>query len=205
VKPYTVGLTGGIGSGKSAVADRFAKLGVHIVDTDEIAHELTQPGREAIAPIRAAFGTEAIATDGSLDRARMRRLVFGNAKARKRLEAILHPLIRVESARRLERARSLYAILVVPLMVETGVDRSRTARVLVVDCPEALQVERVMRRNGLPDAEVRAILASQATRAQRLAAADDVIDNSGPPEALDHQVSRLHEKYLTLARATTSS
>jgi dephospho-CoA kinase len=203
VKPYTVGLTGGIGSGKSAVADRFARLGVHVVDTDEIAHELTRPAGEAIARIRAAFGAEAIAADGSLDRARMRRLVFSDAQARKRLEAILHPLIRVESARRVERAQSPYAILVIPLMVESGMDRSRTARVLVVDCPETLQVERVMRRSGLPDAEVRAILASQATRAQRLASADDVIDNSGPPEALDQQVSRLHEKYLTLARAAT--
>lgn len=205
MKPYTVGLTGGIGSGKSAVADRFAKLGVYVVDTDEIAHELTRPGGEAIAPTRAAFGAEAIAADGSLDRARMRRLVFSDAQARKRLEAILHPLIRIESARRLERARSSYAIVVIPLMVESGVDRSRTARVLVVDCPEALQVERVMRRSGLPDADVRAILASQATREQRLAEADDVIDNSGSPEALDLQVSRLHEKYLTLARATMPS
>jgi dephospho-CoA kinase len=205
VKPYTVGLTGGIGSGKSAVADRFAKLGVHVIDTDEIAHELTRPGGEAIAPIRAAFGAEAIAEDGSLDRARMRGLVFGDAQARKRLEAILHPLIRAESAHRLERTTSAYAILVIPLLVENGVDRARAARVLVVDCPEALQVERVMRRSGLPDAEVRAILASQATRDQRLAAADDVIDNSGAPEALDHQVSRLHEKYLALARAAPSS
>jgi dephospho-CoA kinase len=199
LKPYTVGLTGGIGSGKSAVAGWFAKLGVTVVDTDEIAHELTRPGGEAITTIRTAFGAEAIAPDGSLDRARMRRVAFGDAQARKRLEAILHPLIRAESTRRIERARSPYAILVIPLLVESGVDRSRTARVLVVDCPEALQIERVVRRSGLPETEVRAILASQATRGQRLAAADDVIDNGGAIEALEGQVSRLNEKYLTLA------
>ncbi len=199
MKPYTVGLTGGIGSGKSTVAGMFAKLGVHVIDTDEIAHELTRPGGKAIAAIRAAFGAEAVAADGSLDRGRMRRLAFGDAQARKRLEAILHPLIRDESNRRAERTASPYAILVVPLLVESGVDRSRTARVLVVDCPEARQLERVMRRSDLPEAEVRAILASQATRAQRLAAADDVIDNSGAPEALEGQISHLHEQYLTLA------
>jgi dephospho-CoA kinase len=202
VKPYTVGLTGGIGSGKSAVAGLFAKLGVHVIDTDEIAHEMTREGGQAIAPIRAAFGAEAIATDGSLDRDRMRRLVFGDVQARRRLEAILHPLIRAESARRVERARSPYAILVIPLLVEGGVDRSRTARVLVVDCPETLQIERVTRRSGLSEAEVRAILASQASREQRLAAADDVIDNSGPLGALHEQVTRLNEKYLTLAAAS---
>jgi dephospho-CoA kinase len=206
VKPYTVGLTGGIGSGKSTVAELFAKLGVHVIDTDEIAHALTRPGGEAIAPIRVAFGAEAIAPDGSLDRARMRRLVFRDVQARKRLEAILHPLIRAESNRRGEGAASPYAILVIPLLVEGGVDRSRIARVLVVDCPEAGQLERAMRRSGLPETEVRAILASQATREQRLAAADDVIDNGGAPEALEGQISRLHEKYLTLAaRSRTAS
>ena len=200
MKPYTVGLTGGIGSGKSAVAALFAKLGVTVVDTDEVAHELTRPGGEAIAAIRAAFGAEVIAPDGSLDRGRMRRLAFGDVGARKRLEAILHPLIRAESSRRIERARSPYAILVIPLLVESGVDRSRTARVLVVDCSETLQIERVMRRSGLPEAEVRAILASQATREQRVAAADDIIDNGGALEALESQVSRLNEKYLTLMK-----
>jgi len=205
VKPYTVGLTGGIGSGKSVVAGLFAKLGVDVIDTDEIAHELTRPRGEAIAAIRASFGEDAIAADGSLDRARMRKLAFGDARARKKLEAILHPLIRTESERRAGRARSPYAILVIPLLVESGVDRSRYARVLVVDCPEAQQVERVVRRSKLPEAEIRAILASQATREQRLAAADDVIDNGGPLGALEDQVSRLNEQYLTLARARTPS
>ena len=204
MKPYTVGLTGGIGSGKSAAAGLFAKLGVNVVDSDEIAHDLTRPGGKAIAAIRTAFGAGVIAADGSLDRAGMRRLAFGDAGARKRLEAILHPLIREESARRIERAASPYAVLVIPLLVEGGVDRSRTPRVLVVDCPETVQIERVMRRSDLTEAEARAILAAQATREQRLAAADDIIDNSGSPEALRDQVSRLHEKYLTLVRHGTA-
>jgi len=205
VKPFTVGLTGGIGSGKSAVASLFAKLGVHVVDTDEIAHELTRAGGEAMAQIRAAFGERAIAADGSLDRAAMRARAFADPQARKRLEAILHPLIRAESERRVERAVGPYAMLVIPLLVEGGVDRSRTPRVLVVDCPETVQIERVVRRSGLAEAEVRAILAAQASRAERLSAADDVIDNSGAPTALEGQVSRLHEKYLTLARSRTAS
>jgi len=199
VKPYTIGLTGGIGSGKSAVAALFAKRGIAVIDTDEIAHELTRPGGAAIEPIRAAFGAGAIGADGALDRARMRKRVFGNLAEKKKLEAILHPFIREESLRRGERADSAYAILVVPLLAEGGIDRSRYQRVLVVDCAEAQQIERVMRRSGLPEKEVRDILASQVTRKQRLALADDVIDNRGPPEALEAQVTRLNEKYLTLA------
>jgi dephospho-CoA kinase len=199
VKPYTVGLTGGIASGKSSVAGLFAKRGVAVIDTDEIAHELTRPGGEAIAAIRTAFGVGLIGADGALDRDAMRKLAFGDVVARKKLEGILHPLIRKKSARRCARAQSPYAILVVPLLVEGGVDRSRYARVLVVDCTEAQQIERAMRRSGLSEAEVRAILAVQATREQRLARGDDVIDNSGKPEALDRQVSHLNEKYLKLA------
>jgi dephospho-CoA kinase len=196
---FTVGLTGGIGSGKSMVASLFAQRGVAVIDTDDIAHELTRPGGEAIEAIRTAFGASSIGADGALDRDRMRKLVFVDAAARKKLEGILHPLIRKESARRRARARSPYAILVVPLLVEGGVDRSRYSRVLVVDCTEEQQVERAMRRSGLSEKEVRAILAAQATREQRLARADDVIDNSGTPGALERQVSHLNEKYLTLA------
>ena len=206
MNPYTVGLTGGIGSGKSVVAGLFAKRGVAVIDTDEIAHELTRPGGEAIEAIRAAFGASLIGADGALDRTAMRKLVFGDAAARKKLEAILHPLIRKESARRRASAQSPYAILVAPLLVESGVDRSRFARVLVVDCPEAQQIERAMRRSRVSETEVRAILAAQATREQRLAQADDVIDNSGTPEALERQVSNLNETYLTLAaRSRTTS
>jgi len=199
VKPYTIGLTGGIGSGKSAVAALFAKQGIAVIDTDEIAHELTRPGGAAIEPIRTAFGSDLIGADGALDRARMRKLVFGNLAEKKKLEAILHPLIREESLRRGERASSPYSILVIPLLAEGGIDRSRYERVLVVDCTEAQQIERAMRRSGLSEKEVRDILAAQATREQRLGLADDVIDNRGPPEALERQVSRLNQKYLTLA------
>jgi len=199
VKPYTIGLTGGIGSGKSAVAALFAKQGIAVIDTDEIAHELTRPGGAAIEPIRTAFGAGAIGADGALDRAKMRKLVFGNLAEKKELEAILHPLIHEESLRRGERASSPYSILVIPLLAEGGIDRSRYERVLVVDCTEAQQIERAMRRSGLSEGEVRDILAAQATRQQRLALADDVIDNRGPPEALERQVSRLNQKYLTLA------
>ena len=199
MKPYTIGLTGGIGSGKSAVAALFAKQGIAVIDTDEIAHELTRPGGAAIEPIRTAFGSDLIGADGALDRARMRKLVFGNLAEKKKLEAILHPLIREESLRRGERAGSPYSILVIPLLAEGGIDRSRYERVLVVDCTEAQQIERAMRRSGLSEGEVRDILAAQATREQRLSLADDVIDNRGPPEALERQVSRLNQKYLTLA------
>ena len=199
MKPYTVGLTGGIGSGKSVVAGLFARRGVSVIDTDEIARELTRPGGEAIAAIRSAFGASVIGADGALDRGAMRKLAFGDARARRELEAILHPLIRKESQARRDRSPGAYVILMVPLLVESGVDRSRYARVLVVDCTEAQQVERAMRRSGLSETEVRAVLAAQATREQRLAQADDVIDNSGAPEALEQQVWNLNEKYLTLA------
>lgn len=202
---FVVGLTGGIGSGKSAVAERFAARGVPIVDTDAIAHELTAPGGAAIAPIRAAFGDAVLTADGALDRSAMRRLVFAEPAARKRLEAILHPLIRVESEARLCRLASAeYAILVVPLLVESGDFRSRVDRVCVVDCPEELQIARVMARSGLSRGEVQAIIAAQASRAARLAAADDVIDNSRGLAELDVQVTQLHEKYLALARARRS-
>jgi len=199
VKAFAVGLTGGIGSGKTAVADLFARRGVTIVDSDAIAHELTRPGAEAIAAIRAGFGTELIGADGALDRAAMRRLAFADPGARRRLEAILHPLIRRESDHRAENAPGPYVILSVPLLVESGVDRSRYARVLVVDCTQDQQIDRVTRRSSLSKEEVLGILAAQASREQRLACADDVIDNTGPPQALEPQVARLHEQYLTLA------
>lgn len=205
MKPYTVGLTGGIGSGKSAVAALFAKLGIAVIDTDEIARELTRAGGAAIEPIRAAFGSGLIGADGALDRTRMRKLVFADPAQKRKLEAVLHPLIRKESARRVESSGGPYAILVVPLLAEGGVDRSRYQRVLVVDCSETQQIERVMRRSSLSENEVRDILASQATREERLAIADDVIDNRGDPEALERQVASLNEKYITLARDSKSA
>jgi dephospho-CoA kinase len=198
VKRYVVGLTGGIGSGKSEVARLFAARGVGIVDTDAIAHELTARGGAAIEPIRAAFGPAAI-VDGALDRAVMRRLVFADPASRGKLEAVLHPLIRGRSDALVAQASSPYVILVVPLLVESGVDRSRYQRVVVVDSPEADQVARVASRSGLDAAEVRAIMAAQVPRAERLSQADDIIDNSGPIENLGPQVDRLHASYLARA------
>ena len=197
---YVVGLTGGIGSGKSEVARLFAERGAEVVDTDVIAHELTAAGGAAIGPIRAAFGADVIGSDGALDRAAMRRLAFSDPAARGTLESILHPLIRRESDARIARGTGPYVVLVVPLLVEAGVDRRRYQRVLVVDAPEAEQVARVAARSGLEPTEVRAIMAAQAARAERLSHADDVIDNSGPIRALEPQVDRLHALYLAQAR-----
>ncbi len=197
--PYVVGLTGGIGSGKSTVADLFVARGAALVDTDAIAHELTGPHGAAMAAISEAFGPAVVDARGALDRAAMRRQVFADATARQRLEAILHPLIRAESDRRCQAARAPYVILAVPLLVESGSYRERVQRVLVVDCPEAVQVARVMARNGLGEAEVQAILAAQASRQQRLAVADDVVDNGGDAAALVPQVERLHRQYLAAA------
>ena len=196
---FVVGLTGGIGSGKSAAADAFAALGVSVVDTDAIAHELTAPGGVAMPGLVAAFGAEVAAVDGALDRARMRRLVFADPAARERLEAILHPLIRTLSAERCRLALSPYVILAVPLLVESGTYRERCDRIVAVDCPEGLQISRVMARNGLAEAEVRAIMATQASRGERLAVADDVITNDHDLANLEKQVGELHRKYLQLS------
>jgi dephospho-CoA kinase len=196
---YTVGLTGGIGSGKSTVARAFAAHGVEIVDADALAHHLTAPGGAAIPALRAAFGDEVIDATGALDRARMRRIAFADPGARKRLEAILHPMIRAETDRLAQSARSPYLILMIPLLVESGDPRERCDRVLVVDCPEAEQIRRVMARSGLARTDVEAIMATQVSRANRLAAADDVVDNSGEPTGIDAQVAMLHRRYLDLA------
>ena len=199
---YVIGLTGGIGSGKSAAADLFASLGAAMVDTDAIAHELTRPGGAAIPQVRELFGDGAIAPDGAMDRKKVRELVFTDPAAKKKLEAILHPMIREESRRRIAAgaAAAPYVVHVVPLLIESPDYRSRVQRVLVVDCTEAVQVERVKQRSGLGEDEVRRIIAAQAPRAARLAAADDVIDNSGPLAALEPQVRALHLRYLSLAR-----
>ena len=194
-----IGLTGGIGSGKSTVADRFAALGVPVIDTDVIARRLTERGGEALDAIRAAFGESVMQPDGSLDRAALRRRVFVDADARRRLEAILHPRIRRAVGQALAALETPYAIVVIPLLVETQGYRDVLDRVLVIDCPEALQVERVMARNGLSRAEVEAILAAQATRAERLAVADDVLPNTAAPDALGAAVDALHARYLALA------
>ena len=194
-----VGLTGGIGSGKSAAADEFARLGATVVDTDAIAHELTGPGGAAVPEVKRLFGSAFVDPAGAMNRKRMRDLVFSDPEEKQRLEGLLHPMIRTESTRRIAAATGPYVVHVVPLLVESPGYRERFGRVLVVDCPEALQIERVRQRSGLPEEEVRRILSTQAQRDKRLAAADDVIDNSGPVAALQHQVQKLHEKYLALA------
>jgi dephospho-CoA kinase len=199
--PFSIGLTGGIGSGKSLVADMFAALGAALIDTDQIAHQLTAPGGAAMAAIVREFGAEYQSPSGALDRARMRAKAFSDPAAKKRLEAILHPLIRIETERAASAAQGLYRIFVVPLLVESGSWKDRVSRVLVVDCPEQLQLARVMARNGLPEAQVRAIMAAQASRAARLAAADDVIHNDADIAALTPQVERLHAVYTAAAKA----
>jgi dephospho-CoA kinase len=199
VSRFVVGLTGGIGSGKSAAADEFARLGATVVDTDAIAHELTGTGGAALAQIAASFGKDFI-RDGKMDRQRMREHVFSDPAAKKRLEGVLHPMIRQESERRIARAAGPYVVHVVPLLIESPDYRSRVNRVLVVDLPEALQIARVRERSRLAEHEVRAIIRTQAAREVRLAAADDVIDNAGPLEALRNQVGALHQKYLQFAK-----
>lgn len=199
---FIVGLTGGIGSGKTTVADLFARRGAALVDTDAIAHELTGPQGAAMAAIAAAFGAAVLRPDGGLDRAAMRAVVFSDRSAKARLEAILHPLIRQQSAARCKAATSApYVLLVVPLLVETGSYRQRADRVLVVDCDESVQISRVMARSGLAAEDVKAIMATQASRAERRAVADDVVLNEGGLEALLPQVEGLHLRYLDLARA----
>lgn len=202
---FIVGLTGGIGSGKSAVADLFAAHGVVVVDTDAVAHELTGAGGAAMPAIVAAFGESVRLPEGVLDRAAMRRLVFSDPDARQRLEGILHPMIRREALARCERAlsqHSPYVILAVPLLVESGAYRQSVRHVLVVDCEESAQIERVMARSGLTAAEARRIMSAQAARAERRAAADDIIDNNGDLTALVPQVEALHRRYLALAAAS---
>ena len=195
MRKLLVGLTGGIGSGKSAAAEEFARLGATVVDTDAISHELTAAGGAALPEIEAVFGKGALGPDGALDRKRMREQVFADPARRRALEGILHPMIREESRRRIAAVAGPYVVHVVPLLVESGEYGRRVDRVLVVDVPEEVQVARV-RGRGLPDEQIRRIIASQASRAERLAAAHDVIDNGGSLEALRARVRALHEKYL---------
>ena len=199
--PFCVGLTGGLASGKTSAAKHFEDLGAGVVDTDAIAHELTRPGTAAMGKIGEVFGPDFVAPDGSLARAKMRQLVFRDRQARAKLEAILHPLIREQTRGRLAAAQQPYVIVVVPLLLETGAYRELVQRVLVVDCSEAQQIERATRRSGLEESDVRAILAAQLSRKERLERADDVIDNSGGVEVMRGQVDAIHAKYLALAQS----
>jgi dephospho-CoA kinase len=196
---FVVGLTGGIGSGKSAAAAEFERLGATVVDADAIAHQLSEPGGAAIAPIRRLFGEDFVLATGAMDRKKMRERVFSDAAAKRELEALLHPMIREESERRIEAASGPYVVNVVPLLVESGDYRDRVDRVLVIDAPQETQVRRVAARSLLSEDEARAIIRAQASRAERLAAADDVIDNAGTLDALRKQVCALHARYLKMA------
>ena len=198
---FVVGLTGGIGSGKSAAADEFAALGASVVDTDAIARELTDKGGAALADIERRFGAAFLDASGAMNRKKMRDHVFADPAAKQALENLLHPLIREESARRIVAASGPYVVHVVPLLLESPGYRDRVDRVLVVDASEQAQLARVRARSGLSADEVRAIMRTQVSRAERLAGADDVIDNSGSLEALRKQVGALHQKYLQFARA----
>ncbi len=196
---FSIGLTGGIGSGKSLVADLFQARGASVIDTDQIAHALTKPDGLAMPAIRAEFGAAFIAADGSLDRSAMREHVFTNPSARLALEAILHPMIATQTRLAADEARGAYLIFVVPLLVESGKWRDRVDRILVVDCSEKLQRERVMRRNHLTEKQVADIMQAQVTRAERQSAADDVILNESDLGTLETQVGELHNLYLGLS------
>ena len=200
-----IGLTGGIGSGKSAVAEEFARLGICVVDADAIAHALTAPGGAAMPLLQQAFGTEVVRADGALNREVMRARVFSDPVARERLNTLLHPLIAEEAQRELAAARSPYVVLMVPLLFESGRFAGLCQRVLVVDCPEQVQIERVRQRSGFAAEQVVAIMAAQLSRADRLARADDVIDNSGARDSLPAQVAGLHRSYLQLSRQPSCS
>ncbi|WP_426697668.1 dephospho-CoA kinase [Aeromonas hydrophila] len=196
---YVVAITGGIGSGKTTVANQFAELGIEVVDADVIAREAVEPGTPALAAIAAHFGSAVITPDGQLDRRRLRERVFTDPQAKGWLNALLHPLIRTEMQRQCAAARSPYCLLVVPLLVENRLT-ALANRVLVIDVDEATQIERTCRRDGVSREQAQAILAAQASRAERLAAADDVLDNqNGTPEAIKSRILALHETYLAFA------
>ncbi|HSN39448.1 MAG TPA: dephospho-CoA kinase [Burkholderiales bacterium] len=197
---YCIGLTGGIGSGKSSASSLFQELGAGVVDTDEIAHALTGPGGAAIPEIRRQFGADYIAADGSLDRPRMRRLIFGDPASKKTLETILHPLIRRQSQAQIAAMQQPYTLVVVPLLLETGAYRELISRVLVVDCSEEQQIARTVQRSRLTADEVRAIMAAQLPRNERLSRADDVLHNDNDIASLRRQAEILHAKYLSLSR-----
>lgn len=199
---FVIGLTGGIASGKSAVADRFTSHGIAIVDTDQLAREVVEPGTAGLSELIEAFGPEVLDGSGRLDRRRLRDMVFSEETARERLNAIVHPRVRELAMQRLAQAASEYALLVVPLLVEGGL-AGAVDRILVVDVPEQTQVRRVMARDDVSRQQARSILAAQASREQRLAAADDVIDNDTTLASLHAQVDALHQRYLAMATENT--
>ncbi len=198
---YTVALTGGIASGKSEVERRFRALGVHVADADIAAREVVAPGTPGLAEVVQAFGPGALGADGTMDRAAMRRRVFADQTARRRLEAIIHPRVRAALRAACKAAPGRYAIAAIPLFAEAGAEAYApwVDQVLVVDVPVEVQLERLLRRDGIDEALAWRMIRAQATRAERLAVGDDVIVNDGPLDALDAEVARLHGQYLRLA------
>lgn len=198
--PLVVGLTGGIGSGKTAAARMLEALAVPVIDADVVARELVQPGMAALVEIERRFGPEILDAAGALDRSRLRRIVFDDETARVALERILHPRIRAEMSTRLAALRAPYAVLAIPLLLESQQAYAMVNRVLVVDVPVEVQIERTMARDGASRVAVLRIIATQVERERRLSLADDVIDNSGTLEELEQQVAQIHQRYLELAR-----
>ncbi|MEW8692483.1 MAG: dephospho-CoA kinase [Candidatus Thiodiazotropha endolucinida] len=193
-----IALTGGIGSGKSAVSSHLESLGVPVIDADRLAHQLVKPGSPALLEIQAAFGKNLVDTNGALDRAALRKIVFNDSSQRKRLEGILHPRIREAMKAWIARQSAPYAVLVIPLLFETG-QKSLADRNLVVDCDESLQIKRVIRRDHLPRKQIQQIMASQVDRQTRLQWADDVIENNGSLEDLIKATEELHNIYMKIA------
>jgi len=194
---FRVGLTGGIASGKSTVSDMFAVLGAGVVDTDAVAREVVAPGEPGLEAVTEAFGPQILQPSGELDRRALRSIVFSDPQRRAQLESILHPLIRARTLHLIDTLEAPYVIVVVPLLLETGF-AELVERILVVDCPEAQQLDRLRRRDDVSDAEAQAMLAAQTDRQSRLARADDVIDNGGSLEATNSQVRALHQRYIQL-------
>lgn len=201
IRHYVVALTGGVASGKSAVARRFEAHGIRVYDADVAAREVVAPNSAALAEIEFVFGAGMLQADGSLDRRAMRERVFADPAARRKLEAIIHPRVRAWLQRRVGMDRGPYCMLAIPLLAENRGEYAWVDRVLLVDTPESIQIERLMQRDGVTRDHAERMLAAQATRAQRLAIADDVIANDGKESALDAKVAALHARYLELARS----
>lgn len=202
-RPLRIGLTGGIASGKSTATQRFAELGVPVIDADVVSRKVVEPGSPGLAQVVAHFGARVLA-DGRLDRRALRELIFKDSSLRQALDAILHPLIRAEMERDAAQAQAPYVIMAIPLLVEGGNSGKRVDRVLVIDADETLQIQRLQARDGSSAEQARLILDSQASRSARLAAADDVLLNSGSVAELRQAVDRLHEQYLQLAQTLPS-
>jgi dephospho-CoA kinase len=203
-RPLRIGLTGGIASGKSTVSQRFAELGVAVIDADVASRKVVQAGTPGLAQVVQRFGAGVLDADGQLDRRALRNLIFKDSSLRQALDAVLHPLIRADMEREAAQAHGPYVVMAIPLLVESGSAAKRVDRVLVVDADETQQIQRLQVRDGSSEDEARAILSSQASRAARLAAADDVVLNAGSVAELRQAVDRLHEKYLQLAQTLPS-